>query len=53
MHVTARSNHALGGVRVHRSLTLTADQITTHFGIPVTTPARTIIDLADVLPTQP
>jgi predicted transcriptional regulator of viral defense system len=50
MHVTARSNHALGGVRVHRSRTLTADQITTHFGIPVTTPARTIIDLADVLP---
>ena len=51
--VAARTGHALAGVRVHRSRTLTADQITTHFGIPVTTPARTIIDLADVLPDAP
>jgi len=32
------------GVRVHRSTTLTGADTTTHRGIPITTPARTIID---------
>jgi very-short-patch-repair endonuclease len=34
------------GMRVHRCGSLTADDVTTHRGIPVTTPARTIVDLA-------
>jgi hypothetical protein len=34
------------GLRVHRSGTLTAAEITKHKGIPITTPARTISDLA-------
>ena len=34
------------GIWVHRSSTFTADQRTTEAGIPVTTPARTIVDLA-------
>jgi predicted transcriptional regulator of viral defense system len=40
------------GVRVHRSTTLTAADVTTVDGIPVTTVARTIADLADVLPER-
>jgi len=36
-------------VRVHRSRTLTAEQVTSRHGIPVTTPARTILDLAATL----
>ncbi len=37
------------GIQVHRSTTLTAADVTTVDGIPVTTVARTIADLADVL----
>lgn len=37
------------GLQVHRSTTLTAADVTTVDGIPVTTVARTIADLADVL----
>jgi hypothetical protein len=44
--VTAPSNHTHRNVTVHRSAT--ADR-TLHYGIPVTTPARTLLDLADVL----
>ena len=36
------------GVVIHRSRTLTAQAVTTHHGIRVTTPLRTLIDLADV-----
>jgi very-short-patch-repair endonuclease len=36
-------------VTVHRSRTLTPPQITVHRGVPITTVARTLIDLADVL----
>jgi Protein of unknown function (DUF559) len=36
---------------VHRSKLLTARDVTVHFGIPVTTPARTLLDLAEVLDT--
>jgi very-short-patch-repair endonuclease len=35
------------GIRLHRSATLTPDQCTIRQGIPVTTVARTLIDLAD------
>ena len=37
------------GVRVHRSGRLAADQVTAREGIPVTTLARTLLDLADVV----
>jgi very-short-patch-repair endonuclease len=41
------------GIRVHRSSTLRPEDVTVNRGIPVTTVARTLIDLADTLPTQP
>jgi hypothetical protein len=40
------------GVRVHRSGRLTADEVTVRDGIPVTTVARTLLDLADDLDLQ-
>jgi very-short-patch-repair endonuclease len=42
--VTTRRGHA--GIHVHRSRQI---ESTTHYGIRVTTPARTLVDLADVL----
>jgi very-short-patch-repair endonuclease len=39
-------------LRVHRSITL-AGATTTHKGIPITTPARTIIDLARTMTGRP
>ena len=49
IHVTAPTRHRLRGVIVHRSRTLTPADVTVHYGIPVTTPARTLLDLADTL----
>ena len=46
MEVTAPTQHRLKEIQVHRSRHADA---TTHYGIPVTTPARTLVDLADVL----
>jgi very-short-patch-repair endonuclease len=40
-----------GAVIIHRAALPAAD-VTTKHGIPVTTPARTLIDLADVLPRR-
>ncbi len=40
-------------LRVHRSSTLYADEVTTRDGIPATTPARTILDLAAGLQRRP
>lgn len=40
------------GLRVHRSGRLAAKEVTVHERIPVTTVARTLLDLADVLPPQ-
>jgi hypothetical protein len=37
------------GIKIHRSITLTARHVTRHRGIPVTTVARTIIDLSRTL----
>ena len=45
-HVTAPTLRSPRGIAVHRS---TLAEATIHYGIPVTTPARTLIDLADVL----
>lgn len=38
------------GITVHRSVTLTPDDIANHERIPVTSPARTLLDLGDILP---
>jgi hypothetical protein len=46
---TTRAARRHQGVTAHRSRTLTPQQTTTHHAIPVTTPARTLIDLADVV----
>jgi predicted transcriptional regulator of viral defense system len=40
------------GLRIHRTPTLRADEITEHEGIPVTTPSRTLLDLAATLPRR-
>ncbi len=49
VEVIARGNHRLEGVIVHRSCTLAHRDVRRLHGIPVTTPARTLLDLADVL----
>lgn len=41
------------GLLLHRSTTLSDDETTRRDGIPVTTPARTILDLATVLDRRP
>jgi very-short-patch-repair endonuclease len=46
--VTARAGRKHHGIRVHRSK-LDDRDVTTHFGIPITSPARTLLDLADML----
>jgi very-short-patch-repair endonuclease len=38
------------GIRLHRFKSLAPDEITRRYGIPVTTPARTITDLSGVVP---
>jgi very-short-patch-repair endonuclease len=49
MDVTVVGHRRRPGIRVHRSPTLADRDVTTHFGIPVTAPARTVLDLADLL----
>ena len=39
-------------IHTHRSTTLTRQDVTRHYGIPITTPARTLQDLARVLPSH-
>jgi very-short-patch-repair endonuclease len=45
-HVTARGERRHPGIHIHRSRHI---DTTVHYGIQVTTPARTLVDLADVL----
>jgi hypothetical protein len=47
--VTARRDRRHRGIHVHRSPHADA---TSHYGIRVTTPLRTLVDLADVLPAK-
>jgi very-short-patch-repair endonuclease len=51
IHVTTttRSARRLPGIRAHRARRLLAADITVKDGIPVTTVARTLVDLTDVL----
>jgi predicted transcriptional regulator of viral defense system len=54
-HVTIPSRNGRprrAGIRVHRSSRLALEEVTITEGIPVTTVARTLLDLADVLPMQ-
>lgn len=44
--VTASAIRRHPRLRVHRSSVLEVDDVTRHHGIPVTTPARTLVDLA-------
>jgi very-short-patch-repair endonuclease len=46
---TLRRSASAKGIRVHESRTLRSDDITTVDGLAVTSPTRTLIDLADVL----
>ena len=48
-HVTAPRERDRPGIHVHRSR---STDTTTHDGIRVTTPLRTLVDLADVLPPK-
>jgi len=51
--VPARSGRlSRKGIRVHRSGRLAPEDVAAHEGIPVTTVARTLVDLADVLPAH-
>jgi hypothetical protein len=50
--VPGRSHLIQPGIEVHRSTTLTASDVTIKDGIPVTTVARTLADLAAVLPER-
>jgi hypothetical protein len=52
VEVTARAGRTLRGIHVHRSRTLTEHDITRDNGIPVTTPNRTLLDLAETLPDR-
>jgi len=43
-----RTNRRRPGIRVHRSRSLAAEDVCVHRGLPVTAPARTLLDLAEV-----
>jgi hypothetical protein len=46
--VPDRSAHRRPGIRIHRPRTLPDDEVTTLAGLPITTPARTLLDLAAI-----
>jgi predicted transcriptional regulator of viral defense system len=48
LDVTGTAPRRVPGLRVHRVLTLCDDEVTTLHGIPVTSPARTVLDIAGV-----
>jgi very-short-patch-repair endonuclease len=54
VHVTtsSRGGRNLAGIHAHRARTLDPADVTTKDGIPVTTVARTLVDLTDVLPSD-
>jgi very-short-patch-repair endonuclease len=47
--VVARSNHSIAGLTVHRASRLHPDDISWRRDMPVTSPARTLVDLAGCL----
>ena len=50
VEITTAQPRRLAGVRVHRVRSLPADEVTTVEGLATTTPARTLLDLAGVIP---
>jgi very-short-patch-repair endonuclease len=53
VHVTVtRGDHRRRGIRLHRVRSLLPDEVTTLENIPITTPARTLLDLAASLPSR-
>ena len=50
--VPSQNGRKRAGIRIHRSARLRPDEVTVRHGIPVTTVARTLLDLADVLDKQ-
>jgi very-short-patch-repair endonuclease len=47
-----RGRWRIRGFKVHRPLSVPADDVTTLYGIPVTTPMRTLIDIAGCSPAD-
>jgi hypothetical protein len=52
IHVTTPRRSSPAGLRVHRVRRLHREDVTTRDGIPVTSVARTLLDLAEVLPPR-
>jgi hypothetical protein len=50
VHVTVLSRRQVKGLWIHRARRLHPDDVTVKDGIPVTTIARTLVDLTDLLP---
>ena len=50
VEVTAPGRHRRPGVLAHQTRSLPPSQVTRHRDLPVTTPARTLLDLAESLP---
>jgi hypothetical protein len=46
-----RTATSIPGVVIHRQPALHPDDVTTYNGIPITSPSRTLIDLAEVMTT--
>jgi very-short-patch-repair endonuclease len=51
IHIVIRGQHSggIGGVKIHRSRMVTPADIRIHDGGPVTSPARTLLDLGELL----
>jgi very-short-patch-repair endonuclease len=49
---TTGGRHERPRLRIHRTPSLDPDEVTDHQAIPVTTPARTLLDLASSLPRR-
>ena len=47
-----RKRRRIEGVRIHRARDLRPDEVTVLDGIPITTPARTLLDIAETLPSR-
>jgi very-short-patch-repair endonuclease len=53
IHITVRRpSKSRRGIVVHRSTTLTRADITIHEGLPITSVARTLLDISELLPVR-
>jgi hypothetical protein len=53
LEVTAKSDRRRPGITVHRATTLTRKDVTRQLGVPVTSPARTVLDVTPRLAEKP